>query len=255
MKNIIKLLFVLAFFSASQQVFAVCYTNSNQIPNGSLPLHPSSNGGALCTTKSEADGQWGGGQGVTLVTTQPRVQFVPVAGYPGQFMTGGNVYHCPALATWGGGFLGAILGNEIGKKIKIGGGTMSGGGAVIGAIAGSEIACDYVRPSVQTVAGQGFSGQTVSGQSNCDVGDLKGLKGLSEADCKRISVALAEKSKESTGATSVNAATGTAIPDVCAWIHPRTKKRFNKPAEDNRPCPDFVKEVANQNGYSIAYRQ
>lgn len=254
MKNLfVKALFAVAILVMSNLAVAVCYTNANQIPEGSLSLYPATGWSALCTDIKEARGE--SGQGVTLITTQQPIilQRVPT-GQVFNNCTAEQQIHRAGLMAAAGTVIGGLGGLLIGDNGRAAG-KGAGAGLIGGALYAMSTECRVAVPQ-GNVAGQVFQpGQTVSGQSSCDVGDLKGLKGLSEADCKRISVALAEKPKESTGATSVNTATGTAIPNVCAWIHPGTKTRYDKPAEDNRSCPDFVKEVASRYGYSIAYRQ
>jgi len=133
--------------TASQEAIA----QQQQCPPGSSPapiiMGRGYQGGAPCWGQQPSQGiQWvqGGGQQIVhqgMVLNQP---FVPVFGQQGIFTSAGNTYHCPALASWGGGLLGAILGNEIGKKIKVGDGRWSAVGAVAGGFAGHDIACELV---------------------------------------------------------------------------------------------------------------
>ena len=136
MKNLFKSLIFVTFMAMSGLASAVCYTNANQIPVGSLPLHPSSNGGALCTTKSEANGQWGGGQGVTLVTTQQQIVFQPVpAGQVFNNCTPQQEIHRAGLMALFGAAIGGI-GNLLIKDNGRDAGKGAGAG-LIGAKAGS----------------------------------------------------------------------------------------------------------------------
>ena len=173
MKNFFKSLIFVTFMAMSGLASAVCYTNANQIPVGSLPLHPSSNGGALCTTKSEANEQVGGGQVVTLVTTQQQGVFQPVpAGQVFSNCTPQQEIHRAGMMALFGAAIGG-LGNLLIKD----NGRDAGKGAGVGLIGGTLYAlgteCRVAVPQ-GTVAGQGvLQGSTGNGTTSgvaCNTG-------------------------------------------------------------------------------------
>lgn len=182
MKNIIKLFFVLSVLSVSQIASAFCTTDLRALPSNHAPFFASSNGG-FCDTKAEANIQ------VHQVTGVQQVRLVPVPGSTTQFVNSGNIYHCPALAGWGGGLIGAILGNVLGQNMTTQGHRLGGLGAVVGATAGSQIACELVGPvrssNIPPAMVLGPREQSVT-QSNCNVGNVKDIKGISAEDCKRL---------------------------------------------------------------------
>ena len=134
---------------------------------------------------------------------------MPIQGVPSMFASGGNQYRCPALANWGGGLIGAAVGAAIGNNSTLNGNKLTALGTVLGAVAGNQIACEYVRPNVVASVpqqghygnsgyggqggyggGQQQQGRTVNVPSDCDVGTVKDLKGLSEAECLRVRQAM-----------------------------------------------------------------
>ncbi len=72
---------------------------------------------------------------------------------------------CSAIATWGGGLVGAAIGNAIGQGVTTQGHRLGGLGAVVGAVAGSDIGCELARsrnqPQQQQVVVQGNGQQQV----------------------------------------------------------------------------------------------
>lgn len=64
-----------------------------------------------------------------------------------QFGYAGATYRCPAVSKWLGAFGGAVVGHVIGKNINTHGHNLGGGGTVLGAYAGQEIACEMVQPA------------------------------------------------------------------------------------------------------------
>lgn len=145
----------------------------------------------------------------------PVGQMIPMQGHPEMFLSGGNQYRCPALVGWGGGLAGMAVGAFIGKRSTLNGHPLTLPGAVAGAMAGNQIACEYVRPNVvASVApqrhhgGSGFGshgsydgygggqqqqGRTVRVPSDCDIEgrpDLQNLTGLQEGQCANIAKAL-----------------------------------------------------------------
>ena len=189
MKNFFKSLIFVTFMAMSGLASAVCYTNANQIPVGSLPLHPSSNGGALCTTKSEANEQVGGGQVVTLVTTQQQGVFQPVtAGQVFSNCTPQQEIHRAGMMALFGAAIGG-LGNLLIKD----NGRDAGKGAGVGLIGGTLYAlgteCRVAVPQ-GTVAGQGIPGQTSVELSTCSIPgggpDLQNMRGLTRVQCAAI---------------------------------------------------------------------
>ncbi len=139
---------------------------------------------------------------------QPHMQMVPIQGAPSVFASGGNQYRCPALANWGGGLIGAAVGAAIGNNSTLNGNKLTALGTVLGAVAGNQIACEYVRPNVVASVpqqghygnsgyggqggyggGQQQQGRTVNVPSDCDIDgrpDLQNMKGLTDAQCASI---------------------------------------------------------------------
>lgn len=83
-----------------------------------------------------------------------------------------------------------------------------------------------------------------------------------EPGCKAKLAEVAAAANTQTASTVVKAADvkvdmskGTAVANACAWVHPDTKKRFDKPSSFSGACLDFVKRVAGENGFAIAVRQ
>ena len=143
----------------------------------------------------------------------------------------------------------------------------AGVGAGLGLLYAMGTECRVAVPqgTAGTLGNQGVPA-TVNVPSNCSVDGnpkLQNLKGLTQEQCAEIAKAsVAQKTDTDTNRKPVSAtdvkvdtSTGTATADTCAWVHPRSKQRFDKPSNDGRPCIDFVKEVAGNNGYAIATRQ
>lgn len=79
---------------------------------------------------------------------QQQVQLIPVQGQPGMFTFGGNQHRCPALTGWTGGVIGLVVGAAIGNNSTLNGQKLTLPGAAAGALAGTQIACESVRPNV-----------------------------------------------------------------------------------------------------------
>jgi hypothetical protein len=164
MKTFAKMAFVLALAFGSQFASAVCFQNPSPIPYGTGPLHPVN--GLWCTERPIQNGQQQviAQQQVFVPQQAQQVQLVPVQGNTTQFVNGGNVYHCPALAGWGGGLIGAVLGHKLGRNVTTQGHNLGGLGAVVGAVAGNQIACELVgSQSVSNVQSVNVAAQGVSG--------------------------------------------------------------------------------------------
>lgn len=148
---------------------------------------PGSNGQLYCSTEEARAADTARGNlysqstGVVMVQREPvyvqqqPAQFIAVPNSPGHFISGGNMHHCPTLTRVVGGALGAFGGYIVGKNIRIHSGTLSGGGAIAGALIGSEIACERVQTPVVTtipngtIVNQGVSTGAVTVPGACIV--------------------------------------------------------------------------------------
>lgn len=110
---------------------------------------------------------------------------------------------------------------------------------------------------------------TVNRPGHCRIGGVDYPEFIdNEPGClgKRAAIIQASRQASATQITSaqqpvaasevqVDSSKGTSTPDVCAWVHPDTKQRFDKPQGDSRSCISFVQEVAGKNGFTLATRQ
>jgi hypothetical protein len=165
--------------------------------------------------------------GVAFVQRPPTVQFVPVQQGTGLFRVNNEHYHCPALAKWGGGVLGATLGHAAGKEIKVSHGNLGGLGALLGIVAGVDITCELVKPNTTSVT-EGSrtvtTGQATSGVA-CNVAGTTVIVNTTD-HC----VTLAKKIAEGGGTQSVqlaNLATVTGSIGVCKVNTGSEVYRFN----------------------------
>lgn len=231
---------------------------------------------------------------------------------------GTTVYACRPANAAIGTLIGAAIGHVIGRNITLDGHRLGTGGALIGAYAGHEIACDPVTgqrhvaqqtgvvgalvPAEQQVGGVVVASQprTIREPSDCDIPGHPELQNLqatqsqcdairrglrvtkpghcriggvnypelvdNEPGClaKRQEVAQQQTANPAAQASGspvnaadvrVDASKGTAVSNVCAWVHPGTKQRFDKPAGFDGSCLDFVKKTAGDHGFSVAVRQ
>jgi len=127
--------------------------------------------------------------------------------------------------------------------------------------------CTSVPPQQnQQMSGQMQQGGTVSRAPQCIIGGVNYPEhASSDAACRAkesaIKADIYRRAQEAPRAAvkaddvKVDSTTGRPIANVCAWINPDTKERFDKPASHKGSCPSFVKEVAGRFGFSIATRQ
>lgn len=115
-------------------------------------------------------------------------QFIAVQNSPGHFTSGGNTYNCSTARSVIGAGIGAIVGYYAGKGITVEGGTLSGGGAIAGGLIGSQIACEMVQGTQQTLVNQGSQPGTVVHPSKCSVIGNPKLQNLplTEEQCKEM---------------------------------------------------------------------
>ncbi len=216
MKNMVKIAFTLSSLAFASQAFAIECGGLNLQFLGSNSQPHCSPEEAAAADRARMN-RYGANTGTVFVQRAPvyvqeRVQFVPVTGQPGHFATGGNVYRCPALVRYAGLFFGAVLGNAIGKEITISGGTMSAGGAVLGAVAGQDIACELVQPNVASVGTLANQGGVVGTARQCQAGlswkvlDWPGHPQHGKANCLPSDDVLAQQR-----ATSQPAASGERV--------------------------------------------
>jgi hypothetical protein len=124
-------------------------------------------------------------------------QFTPVQSAPGHFVAQGKTYHCPSLIGWAGGLFGAFVGHNVGKEIKISTGNLGGLGAVVGAVAGNQIACELIEDKEKSESKTATAAGTVSVPDKCSINGEKGLQNLNlnKEQCAELAARLGVKSE------------------------------------------------------------
>lgn len=187
---------------------------------------------------------------------RPNIPLIPIQGNPGLFNAGGNLYHCPALASWGGGILGALVGSYAGKNID--NGRLRGLTTLLGAVAGNQISCELVRPANIATYTNPYQGQTfqqglvqqgvqqipqiVHVPSDCGINghpDLQNLKGLTEAQCGSIN------KLASTKVSANNLPQGVQMEQAyCPIYGPGGKlKKVANPDRRNDYCGELIRSL------------
>lgn len=156
MTKLIKIVSFLAFFLISQQAFADCWKNAEQMPRGTPPVFLVN--GMWCTTQQGANVQ----TTTQLVTVQsPTIIHTMPVGHVYRECTTEESVRRAALIAGGGGLVGLLIRDN---------GRAAGKGAGLGLLYALGTDCKVAIPqgTQQTIAIQGVSAGSSQGQSRLE---------------------------------------------------------------------------------------
>lgn len=206
-----------------------------------------------------------------MAPPQQMVQFVPIQGRPDYYQHGNTMLRCSTASRVVGGGVGALVGYVVGKNITLDSHRFNSLGAITGGALGQQIGCEMVGstmassrhmvvpypganiPAEQQVGGFGNDGNVTSGYlsqtqrgrtvyepSDCDVGTVKDLKGLTREQCRRVQQAMkvSEPSNCHVGSTKDRQGLSSEECD-----HIRTARTVTYPGHcivGGVPYPEFI---------------